>query len=72
MITRLGHKDDVIAQQAARLISKASKRPVCAVVGIHLDNITKEEINKIMENARIAIDKYITTGLPGLLCRQTK
>ena len=42
VFTRLGHKDDTIAQKAAYLISKSTKRPACVVAGIHLDNITRE------------------------------
>ena len=51
VITRLGHKDDMIAQKAAYLISKQTKRPSCVIAGIHLDNITEEEIQKLLENA---------------------
>lgn len=36
VITRLGHKDDVVAQKAAYSISKHTERPVCAIVGIHV------------------------------------
>lgn len=59
VITRLGHKDDVVAQKAAYSISKVTKGPVCVIAGIHLDNITKEEIDKTVENAGILIDKFI-------------
>lgn len=59
VITRLGHKDDAIAQEAAYLISKSTKKPVCVIAGIHLDNITREEIAKILANTRIAIKELI-------------
>ena len=59
VITRLGHRDDAIAQEAAYLISKSTKNPVCVIAGVHLDNITKEEIDKILANARIAIEELI-------------
>ena len=59
VITRLGHKDDVIAQQAAKVISKASKKPVCVIAGIHLDNITQDEIDKILTNSEIAVKEFI-------------
>lgn len=49
VITRLGHKDDVIAQKAAYLISKHTKRPSCVIAGVHLDNITGEEIEKLLK-----------------------
>jgi CO dehydrogenase/acetyl-CoA synthase epsilon subunit len=60
VITRLGHKDDAIAQQAAYLISKSTKRPVCVVAGVHLDNITTEEIDKILENATLAVEDFLS------------
>jgi hypothetical protein len=50
VITRLGHKDDAIAKRAAYLISKHTKRPSCVIAGVHLDNITEEEIQKFLEN----------------------
>ena len=59
VITRLGHKDDAIAQKAAHLISKSTLRPVCVVAGIHLDNITEAEIDQIVENSSVLIDEFI-------------
>ena len=62
LITRLGHKDDAIAQKAAYLISKHVKGPACVVAGIHLDNITSEEINKVLEEAGSLVSEFITEG----------
>ena len=59
VITRLGHKDNVIAQEIAYLLSNSIKKPVCVIAGIHLDNITKVEIDKILVNTRIAIEELI-------------
>lgn len=63
VITRLGHKDDVVAQKAAYLITKATRKPVCAIAGIHVDNITEIEIAKILENASSLVDELITKGV---------
>lgn len=63
VITRLGHKDDAVAQKAAHSISKSTKRPVCVVAGIHLDNITDAEIDKILENTSSLVDEFITKGV---------
>ena len=65
VITRLGHKDDTIAQKAAYLISKSIKKPVCVIAGIHLDNITKEEIDKILENTVRAVEEFISSKWDG-------
>ncbi len=59
VITRLGHKDDAVAQSAAHSISKATKRPVCVIAGIHLDDVTEEEINTLVENASIMVGEFI-------------
>ena len=60
VITRLGHKDDVIAQKAAYLISKSIKKPVCVIAGIHLDHITKTEINRILKNADALVSEFVS------------
>ena len=59
VITRLGHKDDALAGEAAYLLSKSIRRPVCVIAGVHLDDITREEIDKILANARTAISEII-------------
>ncbi len=60
LLTRLGHKDDIVAQKAAYLISKHTKKPVCVIAGIHLDNITKEEMEQILENTSDLVDRFIS------------
>ena len=59
VITRLGHKDDALAVEAAYLLSKSIRRPVCVIAGVHLDNITGEEIDEILANTRTAISEII-------------
>ena len=59
VVTRLGHKDDALAREAAYLLSKSMRRPVCVIAGVHLDNITTEEIDKILANTKIAISEII-------------
>ena len=59
VLTRLGHKDDVISQKTAYTISKATKKPVCAIAGIHVDSITQSEISETVENAKRIVDRYL-------------
>lgn len=59
VITRLGHKDDSIAQRAAYSIARSTKKPVCVAAGVHLDNITKEEIDKLLENTSVVVNQLI-------------
>lgn len=61
VITRLGHKDDAIAQKAAYEISTSLKKAVCVIAGVHLDNIMEEEIEQILANAGNAVKKYIAS-----------
>ncbi len=58
VITRLGHKDDAVAYSAAYKLSKQLKAPVCAIAGIHVDNITEEEIRQITQNCDALVEKF--------------
>jgi hypothetical protein len=51
VITRLGHRDDEIAKRQAHLIAKRTKKPVCVISGVHLNNITVQEIDEILSQA---------------------
>ena len=57
VLTRLGHKDDAVAYNAAYKLCKRLKKPVCAIAGIHLDNITDEEIAVITRNCDKLVEK---------------
>jgi len=57
VLTRLGHKDDSVACNAAYKLCKQLKKPVCAIAGIHLDGITSEEIAVITQNCDKLVDK---------------
>ena len=59
VITRLGHKDDAIAQKAAYLISKSTRKPVCVIAGVHINDITSEEIDKTLANADSAVEELL-------------
>ena len=63
IITRLGHKDDAVAAKAAYLISKATLHPACVIAGIHVDNITKVEINQILSNADKLVERLVLMHL---------
>lgn len=60
VITRLGHKDDAVAYKAAHSISKHTKKPVCVITGIHIDNITRREIDQVLENTSSLVDKFLS------------
>jgi len=60
IITRLGHKDDVVAQISAYSISKYTKRPVCVMAGIHIDKANNLEIDEILKNTSSIIDNFLS------------
>ena len=59
LITRRGHKDDVVAQRVAYLVTKSTKRPSCVIAGIHVDAITEAEINEILANVDYLSEELI-------------
>jgi gallate decarboxylase subunit D len=59
--TRLGHKDDALAQQAAYTISKTLHLPVCVIAGVHIDDITPSEIDQVLANAAAAVQSFLNT-----------
>jgi gallate decarboxylase subunit D len=63
IITRLGHKDDSVARHAAYALCKRLKKPVCAIVGIHVDNITGEEISQIILNCDTLVEKFVNSAI---------
>ncbi len=63
VITRLGHKDDAVACNAAQKLCKLLKKPVCAIAGIHLDEITEEEIAEILRNCDKAVERLVSGGV---------
>lgn len=60
VITLRGHRDDEIAKKQAHIIARHTKQPVCVIAGVHIDDITKAEIAKILDE----VDKLVL-GLIG-------
>ncbi len=59
VITLPGHRDEGIALDGARRVSEVTKAATVFIVGIHLDNITKDEIDKIIVASKQMTDKFI-------------
>lgn len=59
VLTRLGHKDDQVAYNAAYRLCKQLRKPVCAIAGIHVDDISKDEIAEIAGNCDALVEKCI-------------
>ncbi|MCL7410283.1 MAG: hypothetical protein P1P69_01920 [Methanosarcinaceae archaeon] len=61
VITSPGHREEGIALENALRISEVTKTATVFIVGIHLDNITKDEIDKIIVASRQMTDKFINS-----------
>lgn len=49
VITRAGHREHRLAAETAEKIASATLRPVTVIAGIHLDDITHPEIERVLE-----------------------
>jgi hypothetical protein len=54
-----GHKDDLVAKEAAERISSALNTNVVVAAGIHWDNIDEAGITWVMENSRELVEMII-------------
>ncbi|WP_370575103.1 hypothetical protein [Methanomethylovorans sp.] len=54
-----GHREDEIALRGARKISSATQSTTVFMVGIHVDNITVDEIQTIVKASEAMIDELI-------------
>ncbi|WP_054200101.1 hypothetical protein [Clostridium baratii] len=61
LITVTGHKEDVIVQRLAKLLSKELNSTVVVCCGIHIDNISFEDIISINETIDNLIEEFLLT-----------
>lgn len=54
-----GHKEHTLTEGYARRASKALGRTVTVVMGIHYDNLSKEEIREIAKKTSEILDQYL-------------
>ena len=55
----LGHKDDIVAKEAAEKISSALNTNVTVTAGIHWDNIHEAGMRDVIENSRQLVEMII-------------
>jgi hypothetical protein len=55
----VGHKDDLVAKEAAERISSALNTNVVVAAGIHWDDIDEAGITCVMENSRELVEMII-------------
>jgi len=52
-----GHYDDIVLKPIAEAACKKYGKKVVAVGGVHIDNASKEDINKLVENCKELIKR---------------
>ena len=60
LLTVPGHKEDIISLNTAKLLSKELNTTVTVCCGIHIKNITAEEIHDITSTVNELINKLIS------------
>lgn len=55
-----GHKDVIAAAEAAKRLCAATAQTVTVTAGIHVDGASPEDIHILSENAKEAVDKWIS------------
>lgn len=76
VLTRVGHKDDAVATDAAHRISKAMRTAVCVVAGIHVDHANQADIETTVENAHRVVELFLASDFcssktAGEVCDET-
>ena len=56
-----GHREDELAYKAAKYLATSLDCIVSASIGIHIDNITKEEYDQLLKNVDTILDDIIET-----------
>jgi len=59
ILNLIGHKDDEAAKHVSHILSSELNKNVVVTCGIHLDNITQDEIKIVFELLNELIDKLI-------------
>lgn len=56
LLTLPGHKEDRLALEGAQRLTTATGRTVVLVAGLHIDDATPEDIERLVTNAGLALD----------------
>jgi hypothetical protein len=59
VLTLPGHREEQLALQGARQVTRATKKTTVFVAGIHQDNISPEEIRDIVSVAGEMVENFI-------------
>ena len=59
VITLRGHRDDEVAKKQAHIIARHTRKPVCVIAGIHLDDITNDEITATLDEVDKMVKRFL-------------
>lgn len=61
VLTLPGHREEQLALDSAKKVSKATGKTSVVVAGIHIDNISLEEIKEIVSTAEEMVGNFIAS-----------
>ncbi|MDI9395765.1 MAG: hypothetical protein QM426_10325 [Euryarchaeota archaeon] len=61
VITLPGHREEQLALDSAKRVSKATGKVSVVVAGIHVDNISPEEIKEIVSTAEEMLENFLAS-----------
>jgi len=59
VFTLIGHKEDELSKQIAENITKVTKEVTVAIVGLHIDKATPQDIEYLIQNTQKAVEKLV-------------
>jgi len=60
-----GHQDHVVSERMANIIYDTIGKDLLVVCGIHIDDASKDEIDILINNAQVCVDRFITKEKDG-------
>ena len=61
VITLPGHREEQLALDSARRVSRTTGKTAVVIAGIHVDNISPEEIKEIVSTAEEMVGNFIAS-----------
>ncbi len=55
-----GHKDHIISEKMANIIYDKIGKDLLVVCGIHIDDASKEEIDILVDNTQVCVDRLLS------------
>jgi hypothetical protein len=54
-----GHKDHIISEKMANIIYDTIEKDLLVICGIHIDDASTEEINRLVRNAKECVEQFL-------------